>query len=309
MSRFRAYAWLLLAANLLVILWGAWVRVSGSGAGCGEHWPLCNGQVLPRDPAVETVIELTHRVTSGLVLLMTVVQVAWARRVAPAGSLVRRGAWACMGFMVAEAGVGALLVLQGLVAKDDSVARAIVMAIHLVNTFLLIGAYTVTALWAGGKSAPRIGRQPLLALGLGLALLALMALGVSGAITALGDTLFPAASLAEGVAQDLSPTAHFLIRLRVLHPLGALGTGLFVLLAALFVAVHRPHCRRAALIFGLLYLTQIGVGFTNLALLVPASLQITHLLVADLVWISLVRLSLTALADPPPAPALLAGSP
>ena len=66
MSRFAKYSWIVLVYNLVVILWGAYVRATGSGAGCGSHWPLCNGEVIPRAPEVETLVEFTHRLSSGL---------------------------------------------------------------------------------------------------------------------------------------------------------------------------------------------------------------------------------------------------
>ncbi len=48
---FSRYAWGVLLWNVLVALWGAYVRATGSGAGCGSHWPTCNGEILPRAPA------------------------------------------------------------------------------------------------------------------------------------------------------------------------------------------------------------------------------------------------------------------
>src|SRR5215467_12703113 len=68
-GRVSAFAWGVLAYNVAVIAWGAFVRASGSGAGCGRHWPLCNGEVVPRPTSVATVIEATHRATSGLALV------------------------------------------------------------------------------------------------------------------------------------------------------------------------------------------------------------------------------------------------
>ena len=79
-SGFAAYAWAVLGFNLLVILWGAFVRATGSGAGCGSHWPLCNGEVLPRAPALATLIEFSHRLTSGVALLLVIGLVVGAWR-------------------------------------------------------------------------------------------------------------------------------------------------------------------------------------------------------------------------------------
>lgn len=91
--RFAAFAWANVAYNLLVILWGAFVRATGSGAGCGDHWPLCDGQVIPRAPSTEMLIEFTHRLTSGVALLGAVALLVWAFRAYGRGHRVRRGHW------------------------------------------------------------------------------------------------------------------------------------------------------------------------------------------------------------------------
>jgi heme A synthase len=281
--------------NLGVIAWGAFVRASGSGAGCGDHWPTCNGDVIPRAPAIETVIEFTHRLTSGLSLIGAVALFAWAWRAAPAGGRVRRAAGATLVFMLLEAAVGAAIVLLQKVGQDDSVGRAVIMAIHLCNTFLLMGAMALTAAFASGAAAPLPRKNPISATLLGIALMSTLVLGASGAVTALGDTLFPVGSLAEGLAQDFSPTAHLLLRLRVFHPLLAVTTGGLVALAAAAAAATRPRARRAAALVVGLFAAQIGLGLVNLGLMAPVPLQLAHLLLADLVWIALVLLAVPAL--------------
>ncbi|HLQ23560.1 MAG TPA: COX15/CtaA family protein, partial [Gemmatimonadales bacterium] len=145
MSGFAKYAWGVLAANVAVVLWGAFVRASGSGAGCGSHWPLCQGVVIPADPATATLIELAHRVTSGTALLLVAGLFVWSRRVAPRGSVVRRGAALSLVFMLGEALLGAGLVLFALVAHNDSLTRAFSLGAHLLNTFLLLGSLALTA--------------------------------------------------------------------------------------------------------------------------------------------------------------------
>ena len=66
LDRFAAAAWAVLAVNFVVVLWGAFVRASGSGAGCGSHWPRCNGQVIPQSPSAKTLVEFTHRMMTGV---------------------------------------------------------------------------------------------------------------------------------------------------------------------------------------------------------------------------------------------------
>jgi heme A synthase len=150
MTRFAKFAWLTLGYNILVILWGAFVRATGSGAGCGSHWPTCNGQIIPRDPSIETLIEFSHRLTSGLAFLLVLAMLIWAFRAYPRGHIVRLGAALSMFFMLTEALVGAGLVLFERVATDVSYARAVWMAAHLLNTFILLLFITLTAWWASG---------------------------------------------------------------------------------------------------------------------------------------------------------------
>lgn len=290
--RYLWLAWGTLVYNLGVILWGAYVRATGSGAGCGSHWPLCNGEVIPRAPSVETLIEFSHRLTSGLALLLVVAMVWMARRVFEKGHPARLGAWLSLVMMIVEALLGAGLVIFGLVAENDSIARAWVMGLHLVNTLLLLGALTLAAWWASGGGALRPREHEGMSVLLGLGVLAMLVLGASGAITALGDTLFPASSLREGIAMDFSPTAHILLRLRIFHPVIAIGTGVYLALAAGAAALFQPtpFVKKAALALVGLFVLQIGLGFLNLYLLAPVWLQLVHLLVADLVWIALVLL-------------------
>lgn len=287
----------MLAYTILVILWGAYVRATGSGAGCGSHWPLCNGELIPRSAGVQTLIEYSHRLTSGLSLL-GVVAVLWLTfRVCPPRHPARRGAAWSMFFMLTEAGVGAALVLFALVADNASMARAMFMAIHLVNTFLLIGAMALTAHWLSGGRAVAPGSRPGAAAAVaGLALL-LLAVGVSGAVAALGDTLFPSSTLADALRADLSPTSHFLIRLRVIHPVLAVVSAAVLLFSALRLPLPDNDRRgqRAAWFVAGLAVAQVAAGFLNVLLLAPVWMQMVHLLLADALWIAFVILAASAL--------------
>ncbi|HEX6927458.1 MAG TPA: COX15/CtaA family protein [Longimicrobiaceae bacterium] len=297
-QRFTIYAWSVLAYNLLVVLWGAYVRATGSGAGCGSHWPLCNGEVVPREPQLETLIEFTHRLTSGLALLAVIGLVVWAVRSYPRGHRVRGGAFAVLALMIAEALLGAGLVLFELVADNDSMLRAVSMVAHLVNTFLLIGSMAITAWWAGGGRALRFreaGAVPLVA---AVGLLGILLTGASGAVAALGDTLFPARTLSEGLGADLSPASHFLLRLRVLHPFIAVVTGGYLLLAARALVRRESSSVAAYTAVTVLVVGQLIAGLVNVILLAPVWLQLLHLLLADLVWISALVLAASALQQP-----------
>ncbi len=298
MRAFPRFAWAVLGYNLLVVAWGAFVRATGSGAGCGKHWPMCNGEVVPRSPRIETIIEFTHRTTSGIALLAVVALAAWAFRAFPRGHAARKASAAALVLMLLEAAVGAGLVLFGWVAKDPSAARGWVMAVHLVNTFLLLAALALAADWSahpGGLSPQGRGRT---AAALAVAFLGVLLAGVTGAIAALGDTLFPSQSLAEGIRQELSGEGHVLLRLRVLHPFAAILAGALLLAAARSALAARPDARvrRAAIAIAGLVAVEIVAGVSNVLLLAPIWLQIVHLLLADLLWLGLVLLASATLA-------------
>jgi heme A synthase len=298
LTRYAKYAWFVLIFTIGVILWGALVRATGSGAGCGSHWPSCNGVVVPLNPTTETLIEFTHRLTSGIALLFVVGMLVWAWRIYPKGHHVRLGASISMFFMITEALVGASLVLFGWVADDASIGRAISISVHLVNTFLLLGALSLTAWWASGGAPMQLQGQGLVLAALLVALSGVMVIGVTGAITALGDTLFPAENLRDGIRQDLDPTAHFLIRLRVFHPIIAILTGFYQFLVSGLMGLFTPSKvvkRFAAIVAGLFFI-QLGAGLVNLILLAPIWMQLVHLFLADMVWISLVLLTASALS-------------
>jgi heme A synthase len=306
LDRFAKYAWFALAFNLLVIVWGAYVRASGSGAGCGSHWPLCNGEAIPNSPTVKTIIEFSHRLSSGLALLLVAGALIWAFRGYAPKHRLRHYAAAAMFFMLMEAAIGAGLVLFEMVAENKSIARALWMSAHLVNTFLLVGTLALTAWTATTGKRLDVRGQGSINLVFAAAIVATLILGVSGAVSALGATLFPVTSLAEGLKQDLSPTAHILIRLRFFHPLIAIGVSGLLILTALFARTHRPGSgvNRWATALIALVLVQLGAGAVNLLLHAPVWLQLIHLLLSDLVWIALVLLGCGALQQPAREPAI-----
>jgi heme A synthase len=308
--RLARFARIVLGWNVAVILWGAFVRATGSGAGCGAHWPLCNGEVVPRAPALETMVEFTHRATSGLALLLVFALGLWVFREKPKGHPARRAAGASVVFILVEAAVGAGLVLLGLVGENDTVARALFMAGHLANTFVLLACLTLVAHWCATDARLRPEAVSRFGWVMGIGALALVGVGKSGAVAALGDTLYPARSVLGGLAQDVSPTAHFLVQLRIAHPILALAGALLVAFAASRVlrATDDAGVRGAAWAVSALTLLQLGGGLLNVALLAPVWMQIVHLLLADVVWIAFVLLSVRALSLPLPAPARPAGA-
>jgi heme A synthase len=290
--RFATFAWLVLGYTLLVIMYGAWVRVTGSGAGCGDHWPTCNGEIIPRSESTKTWIEYGHRITSGILGPMSIGLVIWAWVDKAQNRVTRWCASLTLFFVVFEALIGAGLVLAELVADDASAARAAVVSLHLVNTLILTSAATFTAWFGAGNPVPRSvtiafeGRKALVACLVGLVLVS-----ATGAITALGDTLFPVSSVTESglwarVNEELSLGAHFLVRLRAVHPVLAVIVGVFTASVGARFAEHgNPVIARLGQRLSILTWAQMVIGSLNIFLAAPGWLQLVHLLGAQLVWI------------------------
>jgi heme A synthase len=314
-NRLARYAWGVLVYNLGVIAWGAYVRATRSGAGCGAHWPLCNGEVIPQAPSVEMLVEFSHRATSGLALVAVVALLAWTWRATSPGHAARRTAAWAMFFMLIEAAVGAALVLFQLVADNPSMARALFMSVHLANTFLLLACLALTAWWLSpvsgalpaiadtspgapprGSGAARDAGRASVRARFAAGAAAIIAAGISGAVAALGDTLFPSGSLAQALGADLSATSHILIRLRMFHPVIAMVVAAAVIVIGMRSGMAaRGDVRRLGFSLAGLAAGQVVIGFVNVLLLAPVWLQIVHLLSADALWIAFVLLGAAAL--------------
>ena len=299
MNRFAKFAWGVLLYNIAVVVWGAYVRASKSGAGCGEHWPDCNGQIIPLAPTMKTIVEFAHRSTSAFAGVLVIVLLVWAFRAFAKGHVARIGAVLSFIFIVIEGLIGAVLVKKGLVAENDSLARALVISIHLANTLILLAVLALTAWWATVKmSWPlQLRGNGKVAATLSACLLGVIGLSVTGAITALGATLFPVNSLAEGLARDLAPR-HWLESLIWIHPIAAVFVGLALTFCVVFIGALRKGTTIAAMTriqIGLVVL-QLLCGGVNLLLHAPVWLQLVHLFLADLVWVNLVLFSVEVLA-------------
>ncbi len=297
------FAWGVLVYNVPVILWGAVVRATGSGAGCGDHWPLCNGVLIQAHPRLATIIELSHRVTSGITVIAVLALLVWTLFSTPRRHLARITAIAAAVFTFNEALLGALLVLLRLTADNQSPTRGVYLSLHLANTLLLLAALALTAHFLSRKAGFLGSAVRFTHLSIGTAgLAAILMVGVTGTLAALGDTLFPARSLSAAFSQDLSSHSSWLLRLRFIHPLAALTAGIFIcwLLVRTVFGGLRPMDRGLALGVVLLLLLQCGLGIADVALLAPLWLQIAHLLGADLLWIFLVVLTARVCVVPIP---------
>lgn len=278
---------------LLIILWGAWVRISGSGDGCGDTWPLCHGEVLPTVVHKKTWVEFFHRATSGLFGILVVGVAGWTYKLFPRKHPTRIAAVLTVLFTVSEALLGAKLVLSGLVAGDQSSSRALTVSLHLLNTLILLSTIVALCVFSSKKEwrfRSYSGKTLLLFFA---SLAVFLAVTSTGSWAALAGVLFPSKSLFAGLEADLNPMSHFLVRWRVFHP--------FVAIVAFAILVSFGH-RAAELVhpslqwlgaaFGRLVTVALVFGGATLFFLSPAWMKLTHLLIADLTWSGFVALTL-----------------
>ena len=301
----RRFAWGVLAYFVAVILWGTLVRATGSGAGCGDHWPLCNGTVMQHSPRLDTMIEFTHRLTSGLSFFSVVALMVWIYRTTVRGHLARAAAVSSVVFTLIEAILGALLVKLGLTAQSQSPLRPAYLALHLTNTLLLLAALTLTAhMLSRSKGFLRDSIRVVAPFGAVASVVVVLVVGVTGSLAALGDTLFPASSLGQALAQDFSSTSGWLVRWRWTHPTVAFLSSVF-LIWLLVRAAQRPargtthwDNRGLSALVLLLLAAQYVLGVLDVFLLAPVWLQVAHLLGADLLWVALVVLTARLTLEP-----------
>lgn len=289
--RLARFAWGVLAYFILVVLWGAVVRATNSGGGCGAHWPLCNGYVNPlHHPRLATIIEFAHRQSTTVATCLMLALAFWTFRATGKGHPARKAALWSVFFLVTEALLGAALVLRGWVEQNASTGRVIAQAIHFTNTLLLMAALALTASFLGDRRQTEAGARSSKLTAL-TALIATIVMGATGALAALADTLFPSPSLAAGLAEDFATRAPVLVRMRWLHPAAALVGSCFVVWMVLRrVRAMRRWDRLSLAVAGLLAL-QFVLGIADVLLLAPGWMQLLHLLGADLYWIALVVLA------------------
>lgn len=301
----RRFAWGVLAYFIAVILWGTLVRATGSGAGCGEHWPLCNGTVMQHSPRLDTIIEFTHRLTSGISFFSVVGLLVWVWKKTERGHLARGATVAAVVFTLIEAILGALLVKLGLTAQSQSPLRAPYLALHLTNTLLLLAALTLAAHMLSRNKAFMRGSVRLVApAGAVTAVIVVMIVGVTGSLAALGDTLFPASTLGQAFTQDFSSASGWLVRWRWTHPVFAFFSSI-LLIWLLTRAAKKPSSvkipwdnRRLSILVLVLLVAQFALGLQDVFLLAPVWLQVAHLLGADVLWSALVVLTARLTVQP-----------
>jgi heme A synthase len=305
LSRFAKYAWFVLAYNVVVILWGVFLRASKSGDGCGQHWLTCNGEVIPTAAQLKTVIEFSHRVTSSLagvfiVILLVWALVNWFKRKSEREKRLLKFAFGSFIFVSLEGLLGAKLVLTGNTAENLTPERPFWMAAHLVNTFVLLAFLSLSAWISSGGRRFIFKAKPKVLLFLVLGIFGILLVGISGSIAALGSMIFPSATLTEGIRMDFSETSNILLRLRVFHPILSITVGVFLFfLAGWFKSRANGSfsvTRWTNVLSGLI-LIQFAWGALTFLTLAPIVMQLVHLFLADAVWVAFVLMSANVLAE------------
>ena len=305
LSGFARYAWLTLGWNLLVILWGVFLRASKSGDGCGQHWVTCQGEFIPSAPELKTLIEFSHRITSSIAGIAIIVLLAWAiarwRRIRDESS--RSAMLAAVGtfvFVIIEGLLGRSLVLTGNTALNLTPGRPFWMAGHLINTFILLAFLTLTAFNASGGAKIRwnaAGKYKAAIIG---GVTAVFIVGITGSVAALASMIFPSGTLAEGLAADLSPTSNMLVRLRLLHPITAIAAGVVLIFTAGWLGKEAGAATKTkwwSNVVSMLVLGQLLFGAATLLMLAPIVMQLGHLFLVDAIWIGFVMMTANFLSQ------------
>jgi len=305
LSGFAKYAWFVLAYNIVVIMWGVFLRASKSGDGCGQHWLTCHGEVIPSAPELKTVIEFSHRITSMLDGFIVIGLLIWAflnwrGEKVEKNTLILKMAIGCLVFVIIEGLLGAGLVLTGNTAETLTAARPFWMAGHLITTLVLLTFLTLTAWFASGGKQFDFNAHPKILFFLSLAIIGILLVGLSGSVAALSSMIFPSETLTEGIAKDFSATSHTLLRLRVSHPILSISVGVYLIFLAGWLKSKAGENFRVshwANVLTILVLVQFAAGALTLVTLAPIVMQIIHLVLADAVWITFVLLSASVLAE------------
>lgn len=273
----RAFGFLI-GYTVLIILWGAFVRLSGSGDGCGEHWPLCHGALIPQGDfgeMLETWIEYAHRAKSGIYGLLHLALMIWVLLTKTASKSFKKISALSFMFTCIEALIGAALVVFGWVDQEESLARMLVMSAHLVNTFILITTLQLSYFLANRQTT--LGLREILLGSLKRRdlgpLAALLLIAVTGSWAALSSHLYPATDLWQGILDDFNTESPFFLRIRIVHP---------IITTILVIYLIRAARHRRSLLYWTIFSWFWGVA--TLVSLAPFWMKLSHLLFADILW-------------------------
>jgi heme o synthase len=286
----RRLAWLGAGLAFGLIVLGGVVRITGSGMGCGDHWPRCNGEWFP-PLDLPTMIEIGHRWAAALVSLVVaaIAAVAWFKH--RHDSAVRNPASLAVIVLIVQ-------VLLGAVTVKLELPPAVVI-VHLANAMVLLAVLLVTALRAStrieGAPTADIGSpvphpdHPLVvgtaALGFVVILFGAQVANFHAGLLCLGFPLCNGSALPPANALAALPWAH-----------RAAAFAFLAAVVALAVRLNRrsdgrsQSVRRWVAIVLATTVVQIVVAAAMVLELLPPSLRAAHLLIGTMVWAGLVVL-------------------
>ena len=213
-----------LVVSIFSIIAGAIVRATGSGDGCGSSWPTCNGEIIPKLNTSSELIEFSHRSISGILLIITlIIFVKSFNDEVPI--LQKRIIWFLTFFVVLEALIGAVIVVYEWVGLNSSTPRIVAVPLHLINTFGLLGTYTLLFHLTKNSKTSLIN---FFDRGFKIGLFLFLLSGATGSIAALADVIFPSESFITGLAEDFDTKSEVLTRLRIFHPIVASALSLYL---------------------------------------------------------------------------------
>jgi heme A synthase len=252
----------------LLIVLGAIVRITGSGMGCGDHWPLCNGHLFPPLDDIGTVIEWSHRLVAAFVsaLVVALALYAWfLRRRSPSSAALRPDqlAYGALGLLIVQVLLGAITV------KLELPPWSVIL--HLGTAMLLLATLLIAAQRARLTPGFRPGLATLLALTFVTVLFGALTANLSAAPACAGfplcnGRLWPSAAL------GAPAVIHWVHRLLA-----------YTLAIVVVVRALRTRERGMILLLGLVAL-QVVIGAATVLMGLPGGLQAAHVAVGTAVW-------------------------
>ncbi len=281
-NRFRQLCLTTLFFALFIIIWGAWVRFSHSGDGCGDHWPLCNDQFIPKNGEGKTWIEWFHRASSSMFGLVVLALSFYSFQCFPKKHKVRFWGSLSLIFTISEALIGAVLVLKGLTGQNDSLMRILILNLHLINSLFLTGS--ILMCWRHSFKQVEIPFKK-------ISIFAIMFLfiALTGSVASLSNTLYPSSSLIQGILMDLNKNSPLILQLRILHPLIAIC----ITSCILYFFIYKIYSKKIRPIsYTLIVFLVLGIltGTITLLSLSPVFMKLLHLLVAHTIWLCILLL-------------------
>ena len=280
---YRIFAWFVLLLTILVIISGDIVQITGSGAGCGESWPKCNNELLPDVTNKNTIIEFIHRILTTIVGFCIIALALFARILLGKNHFCTKATYTAIFFLVTEILIGAMLVRFGWVEFDMSWGRVIVDSLHVLNTFFLVATLASSTQYKSGTYLSNYLKNTRTLI---IAVIIFLIIAVTGALNSLADLLY----IESMPASQKNNIYNFLISVRALHPFIAITGGITIAYIFLTFSDRLLAIYQKKLI--IIILATIGVqffiGILNIFLMTPLIIQIIHLVLANILWISIV---------------------